>query len=66
MADREKQLETMLYRAVRELAYIHNVENCHSGLCKTGEGEWCIRNGMDILGIKDFGDDSSLKFGAPL
>jgi hypothetical protein len=57
MSEHIKQVEYLLHRAIRELSYIQSVENCHSGLCATSEGEEIIEEGMKALGLKDLADD---------
>ena len=50
-----KDLEALLKRCVIELCYVHSVENCHSGLCKSSEGKDCIASAEKLLGfIKDW------------
>jgi hypothetical protein len=50
--------DLLIYRAVRELAFIQEVENCHSGLCKTSEGKSIISDGMELLGIDDLSGET--------
>jgi hypothetical protein len=51
-------LRQILYKAVRELAYVQEVENCHSGLCATAAGNEIIALGMAQLGVKDLSAES--------
>ncbi len=53
---RYEEIEKALRRCAIELAYInHGVENCHSGLCATGEGKDCIKEAERLLGpMKDW------------
>jgi hypothetical protein len=58
LAEQEQaELKYLLHRAVIELSYIQSVENCGSGLCATAEGEWIVKEGMKLLGLKDLSEE---------
>lgn len=51
-------LREMLFRALVELSYVQNVENCEGGLCASAEGKSIIEEGMKLLGVKDLSEDA--------
>jgi hypothetical protein len=55
---RLEAVNSMLYRAVRELEYVQSVENCNSGLCASAEGRDVVEAGMKLLGVADLSGDT--------
>lgn len=47
------RLRYLLYEAIVELAYVQEVENCHSGLCATPKGKEIVNQGMKLLNVAD-------------
>ena len=58
LAARHDEVNSMLYRAVRELEYVQSVENCNSGLCASAEGRDVVEAGMKLLGVADLSGDT--------
>lgn len=53
MTKEQYRIKSLLYDAIVELAYVQDVENCHSGLCATSQGKHIVETGMKLLGVKD-------------
>lgn len=51
-------IEDLLYLAVRELAYVQEVENCNSGLCATSAGKDLVERGMKALGVTSLEEET--------
>lgn len=50
-------LRMLLYRAVRELAFIHAYDNEKSYMISSAEGDSIINEGMKLLGCVDLAED---------
>jgi hypothetical protein len=50
--------ENLLYECIRELSYVHSVEDCTSELCKSAVGEELIERGMKALAIHELSEDT--------
>lgn len=50
--------ENLLYECIRELSYVHSVENCESGLCASDNGKELIERGMVALNIRELAEDT--------
>ena len=57
----EPMVRELLYRAIRELSYIHSVEGVPSrvaDLVTTAEGEQIVKQGMRALNVADLSRES--------
>lgn len=50
--------ENLLYECIRELSYVHSVENCTSELCKSPVGAELIERGMRALGVHELAEET--------
>jgi hypothetical protein len=59
MAENSKTTaEDLLYECIRELSYVHSVEDCTSELCKSAVGEELIERGMKLLNVRQLAEET--------
>jgi len=50
--------ESLLYECIRELSYVHSVENCTSELCASAVGAKLIERGMKFLNVRELAEET--------